>query len=65
MAIKLRHIETQKAVNVGDVLADFRGDRLTITGWPTDGRNRVYTRDEQGREREYFPSVVNCELVEG
>lgn len=61
--MKLVHTSTGIAVNVGDVVADFRGEKLTVVGWPKDGRNRVYTKDAKGHEQEYYPSVINCSLV--
>jgi hypothetical protein len=54
---------TGTPIKVGDTRTTFRGDKVTVTGWPSDGRNRVYCRDEKGRNVEWFPSVINARLA--
>lgn len=53
---------TGEPVKVGDVVPDFRGDNWRVTGWPHDGRNRVWVEAAHGMESpahtaEFFPSV--------
>jgi hypothetical protein len=54
---------TGNPIKVGDVLPDFRGDLWTVTGWPHDGRNRIWVKaaGESSHTAEFFPSVF--ELV--
>lgn len=55
---------TREKINVGDVVATFRGENVTVTGWPKNGHNRVWVKDANGNTCEYFPSVINAVLRE-
>lgn len=49
-----------RPVRVGDHVTSFRGEAYVVTGWPTNGHNRVWVRmlpDERGSDDEFFPSV--------
>lgn len=53
-------------IKVGDEVADFRGDKLIVTGW-REGRDssstgRVFVK-EDGHDREYFPGVIDAHIV--
>jgi len=56
---------TNEPVQAGTERKTFRGEVVTVTGWDTHGRNRVYCKDETGRSYEWFTSVIGCNLVEG
>jgi hypothetical protein len=62
MTIKLFRAVTHTEVNIGDKVTSFRGEVAKVTGWATNGRNRVYVK-EDGYEAEYYPSVYDCYLA--
>lgn len=64
MAIKLYDKATGLEVRAGDTVTTFRGDAVKLTGYATDGHNRVYVKAGSAQTREFFPSVINCELRE-
>lgn len=55
--------KTNLPLKVGDKRKTFRGDEVTITGWPSTGRNRVTVSLANGMEIEYFPDVIGAKLV--
>lgn len=49
-----------RAVQPGDEVISFRGEKFVVTGWPKTGRNRVWVRSsDSAYEHEFFPSVFN------
>lgn len=62
--MKLYNEKTGDEIKVGDIVTTFRGESVTVTGWPKDGRNKVWVMTANGT-REYFPSVINAVLREG
>jgi hypothetical protein len=68
--VKLIH-SSGKVLKVGDKVKDFRGDEVEITGWSDErmkynpgSTGRVHLKDKNGREGEYFPSVIDAKLKE-
>ena len=52
--------EQGDTVEIGDVLADFRGDKLQVTGQGCPPHKSGSTGRIELEGREYFPSVVGC-----
>jgi hypothetical protein len=47
-------------VKIGDKVTSFRGEKATVTGWPHDGRNKVWVRwDDAECGSEYYPTVFD------
>lgn len=63
--MKLYNEKTGDEIKVGDIVTTFRGESVTVTGWPKDGRNKVWVKNADGDTREYFPSVIDAVLREG
>lgn len=62
MTISLRDKDSLIPVKVGDRVRSFRGGIAKVTGWPTNGRNRVWVKWHDSRmDTEYFPDVFNLE----
>lgn len=55
-----------RTVNVGDDVVDFRGNMARVTGWDSPrhagSTGRVCVREDDGGEREYFPSVYGLRI---
>ena len=53
---------------VGDEVETSKGEKFVLqVGNPPQSINtsgRVHVRDEEGRDREFFPSVIGCKWVE-
>lgn len=61
--MKLYNEKTGDEIKIGDTVNTFRGDTVTVTGWPKDGRNKVWVMTPNGT-REFFPSVIGAVLRE-
>lgn len=48
-------------VRRGEIVTSFRGEEWIVTGWPSDGRNRVYVMHAEDTKStaEFFPSVFD------
>lgn len=46
----------------GDKVKTFRDEEVTFLAADQNGRNRVYCRDSDGHECEWFPGVINAKL---
>jgi hypothetical protein len=45
---------------IGDKVTSFRGEIHTVTGWSTNGHNRVYVKwGREGDIAEFFPTVFD------
>jgi hypothetical protein len=58
---------TGAEINAGDKVKTFRGEVVTVTGWETNGRNRVYYEYEDGYnvsiEGGKYAGVIGGKLV--
>lgn len=54
-------------VNIGDRLLTFRGEMVEVTDFReprhTGSSGRVYVKFANGQDREFFPNVIDCEIV--
>ena len=54
-------------VKVGQRVLTFRGELVVVTGWSAphkpSSEGRVYVTYADGMSREFFPSVVDCKIV--
>lgn len=67
--MKLVYADAQDlTVSTGDTLVDFRGETATLIGatppHKPSSTGRVYVRDEDGHQCEYYPSVYGLKWVE-
>lgn len=53
-------------VKIGDKVADFRGEKATVTGWTaprhSGSTGRIHVKCK-GHIHEYYPSVYDCQFV--
>ena len=66
--MKLIDQDTRKEIKPGDVVTDFRGDKATLVSFTAPHKPSSTGRVcllEEGQQREYFPGVINAEIVEG
>lgn len=56
--------KNDKPVNVGDELTDFRGDKLTLTGWAAPPRDSGSTGRIFTSKGSFYPSVCNLKFIE-
>lgn len=56
----------EQIIALGAEVADFRGQRWTLTDWSAPrhagSTGRVYLKDGN-EQREFFPSVINAKIV--
>jgi hypothetical protein len=67
---KLIDNDTGKEIKKGDTVTDFRGDKWIVQGWieplHSGSTGRVYLKmigPGGNWEQEFFPSVVNAQIV--
>lgn len=63
----ISNIDEQEIAN-GETVTDFRGDTWTLAGFApprhAGSTGRVYLKDAEGHEAEYFPGVINARITE-
>lgn len=52
---------TKQEVKAGDTVTTFRGEKVILVSF---NERRVYVRVETGFQREYYPSVIGCEVTQ-
>jgi len=66
--MRLVYADTQKEVQVGDEVTDFRGDKCTVLSFKKPHKaassGHVELRDDLGQEREYYVTVIGAEWIE-
>lgn len=50
---------TKQEVHVGDTVTTFRGEKVILLSFTA---RKVYVQPPTGFQREYFPSVIRCEI---
>ena len=54
---------TQRLIQRGEILADFRGDTHRIVGGSAPHKPSSTGRIRTGEDREFYPSVVGCAWI--
>lgn len=68
--MRLVHKESQKEVQVGDEVFDFRGERAVVVNFSpprspaSSGKVTVKNPDDDRDQREYYVGVFNMEWIE-
>lgn len=66
--MKLINVKTGQEVQKGEILTDFRGERVKLVDFTkpqhSSSSGRIYVIDDYGIKKESFPIVCNLKFVE-